>query len=66
VIITLEKSYTINRWYGIFRQVIYSYQTALKDKLLGKVEVDERNEGAKRHRGYHGMNRPGFSGDYLF
>ncbi|TXI21388.1 MAG: IS1595 family transposase, partial [Nitrosomonas sp.] len=32
---------TINRWYGIFRQVIYRHQTALKDKLLGRVEVDE-------------------------
>ena len=32
---------TINRWYSIFRQVIYRHQTALKDKLLGRVEVDE-------------------------
>ena len=50
---------TINRWYGIFRQVIYSHQTALKDKLLGKVEVDESYFGAKRHRGYHGKLKRG-------
>jgi hypothetical protein len=49
----------INRWYGIFRQIIYNHQTALKDKLLGKVEVDERNEGARRHRGYHGKLKRG-------
>jgi len=32
---------TINRWYGIFRQVIYRHQPPIKDKLLGRVEVDE-------------------------
>jgi hypothetical protein len=44
---------TINRWSGLFRQVIYRYQAALKDKLSGRVEVDESYFGAKRHRGYH-------------
>jgi len=39
---------TINRWYGIFRQVIDRHQTALKGKLLGRVEVDESNFGVKR------------------
>jgi len=42
---------TINRWYGIFRQVIYRHQTVLKDKLLGRMEVDASYFGAKRHRG---------------
>ncbi len=45
-----ENRNTINRWYGIFRQVIYRHQTALKDKLLGRVEIDESYFGAKRHR----------------
>ena len=54
---------TINRWYGLFRQVIYRHQTALKDKLLGRVEVDESYFGAKRHRGYHGKLKCG--GDTL-
>ena len=31
---------TINRWYGLFRQAIYRYQTA-------------HYFGTKRHRGYH-------------
>jgi len=38
---------TINRWYSIFRQVIYRHQIALKDKLLGRVEVDESYFGAE-------------------
>jgi len=50
---------TINRWYGIFKQVIYRHQTALKDKLLGRVEVDESYFGAKRHRGYQGKLKRG-------
>lgn len=50
---------TTNRWYDLFRQVIYLYQTALKNKLLGRVEVDESYLGAKRHRGYHGKLKRG-------
>jgi len=34
-------------------QVIYRYQTVLKDKLFGRTEVDEGYFGAKLHRGYH-------------
>ncbi|TYP69898.1 hypothetical protein BCL69_11341 [Nitrosomonas communis] len=45
-----ENHNPINRWYGIFRQVIYRHQTALKDKLLGRVKVDEGYFGAKQHR----------------
>jgi len=32
---------TINRWYRIFRESIYQHQEALKDALVGKVEVDD-------------------------
>ena len=39
--------------------VIYRHQIALKDKLLGRVEVDESYFGAKRHRGYHGKLKRG-------
>lgn len=52
---------TINRWTGIFRQVIYRHQTALKDKLLGRAEVDESYFGAERHRGYNGLVGVGYS-----
>ncbi|ALQ51948.1 hypothetical protein SAMN05421510_103926 [Nitrosomonas ureae] len=48
-----ENRNTINRWYGIFRKGIYNRQTALKDKLLGKAEVDESYFRAIQHRGCH-------------
>jgi transposase len=38
---------TINRWYGLFRRAIYCHQAALKDQLVGRVEVDESYFGAK-------------------
>lgn len=50
---------TINHWYLIFRQVIYDYQTTLRVKLVGSVEVDESYFGAKRQRGYHGKRKRG-------
>lgn len=50
---------TINRWYGLFRQVIYGRQAALKDKLVGRVEVDESYFGAKRQRGRQGKLKRG-------
>ena len=50
---------TINHWYGIFRKRIYDHQLELKDKLLGRVEVDESYFGAKRQRGYHGKLKRG-------
>ena len=50
---------TINHCYGISRQGIYDHQTALKDKLLGRVEVDESYFGVKRHRGYRGKLKRG-------
>ena len=50
---------TINHWYGIFRKRIYDHQLELKDKLLGRVEVDESYFGAKRQRDYHGKLKRG-------
>lgn len=50
---------TINRWYSIFRQAIYDYQTEQKNQLYGSIEVDESYFGAKRRRGYHGKLKRG-------
>jgi transposase len=50
---------TVNRWYGLFRRAIYGHQSALKDKLVGRVEVDESYFGAKRHRGRQGKLKRG-------
>lgn len=50
---------TINRWYGLFRQAVYCRQAALKDKLVGRVEVDESYFGAKRQRGRQGKLKRG-------
>ncbi len=51
---------TINRWYGLFRPVIYRFRLLLKDKRLGSVGVDESYFGAKRHRGYNGLVDVGY------
>lgn len=50
---------TINRWYGLFRRAIFCHQVALKDKLVGSVEIDESYFGTKRQRGYHGKLKRG-------
>ena len=50
---------TANRWYGLFRRVTCRHQTALKEKLVGRVEVDESYFGAKRRRGHHGKLKRG-------
>ncbi len=50
---------TINHWYGMFRQTIYAHQEALKEALVGKVEVDESYFGARRIRGFHGKLKRG-------
>ena len=50
---------TINRWYGLFRQVIFLHQEALKEKMVGNVELDESYFGAKRQRGFHGTLKRG-------
>jgi len=50
---------TINRWYGLFRRAIYCHQAALKDKLVGRIEVDESYFGGKRQRGRQGKLKRG-------
>jgi len=50
---------TINHWFNIFRRVIYAHQEALKEALVGKVEVDESFFGATRPRGFHGKLKRG-------
>ncbi|RME57668.1 IS1595 family transposase, partial [Candidatus Parcubacteria bacterium] len=50
---------TLNRWYGIFRRAIYAHQEALKESLVGRVEMDESYFGASRVRGFHGKRKRG-------
>ena len=50
---------TVNHWYGIFRQEIFHYQTGLKEKFYGSVEVDESYFGGRRQRGFHGKRKRG-------
>ena len=50
---------TINNYYHLFRVVIYEYQTAQFEKLIGDIELDESYFGAKRTRGYHGKLKRG-------
>lgn len=50
---------TINRWFAIFRQEIYGYQTNQKRLLYGEIELDESYFGAKRQRGFHGKLKRG-------
>jgi len=50
---------TVNRWYGVFRRIIYDHQETLKESLVGKIEVDESYFGARRVRGFHGKRKRG-------
>ena len=43
---------SINKYYNLFRELIYDYQTEEKKKLCGIVEVDESYFGARRLRGF--------------
>lgn len=44
---------TTNRYYGIFRKIIYLDRIdAFKEKIGGEIEVDESYFGAKRKRGF--------------
>jgi transposase len=47
---------TINRFYGLFREVVYEHQLQLfeKLKLMWQVEVDESYFGSKRVRWFKG------------
>lgn len=42
---------TINKYFNIFRLKIYRYQTELKKKFVGEVEVDESYFGPRRIKG---------------
>lgn len=42
---------TINRYYNLFRQMIYHHQMSEKEKFVGIVEADESFFGANRVRG---------------
>lgn len=50
---------TINRYFNIFRHVIYFHQMNDFLKLMGENELDESYFGAKRIRGYHGKLKRG-------
>lgn len=43
---------SINRYYNLFRELIYEYQMAEKEKFCGIVEIDESYFGARRIRGF--------------
>jgi transposase-like protein len=45
---------TINRYYNLFRKLIYEYQQHEFEKIKWSVEVDESYWWAKRKRGYRG------------
>jgi transposase len=42
---------TVNRWYMLFRKVIYLHRTTERRKLTGEIEVDESYFGPRRIRG---------------
>ncbi|UFX82921.1 IS1595 family transposase [Candidatus Absconditicoccus praedator] len=52
---------TINRFYKIFREIIYEYQCNLFEelKMKGDIEMDESYFGAKRIRGFKGKLKRG-------
>ncbi len=39
---------TINKYFNIFRKVIYQYQVSQKKQFIGKVEIDESYFGPRR------------------
>lgn len=43
---------TTNKYYNLFRELIFEYQTAEKEKFCGVIEVDESYFGARRIRGF--------------
>ena len=50
---------TVNRWHGLFRRAIHLHQSALKERLIGSVEVDGSRFGARRARGFQGKRKRG-------
>lgn len=43
---------TTNRYYNLFRELIYEFQTKEKEKFCGVIEVDESYFGSRRIRGF--------------
>ncbi len=50
---------TINRYFNVFRTLIYQHQCAEKEQFIGIVEVDESFFGPARHRGRPGPRKRG-------
>jgi len=50
---------SINKYYNLFRQLIFCYQTEEKEKFCGEIELDESYFGAKRVRGFAGKLKRG-------
>ncbi len=50
---------TVNRYYTLFRKIIYCYQQERFEKVVGSVELDESYFGASRVRGFHGKRKRG-------
>jgi transposase-like protein len=50
---------TINRWYRLFREVIYQDRIVQKRRFVGVVECDESYFGASRIRGSQGKRKRG-------
>ena len=50
---------TINRFYNIFREVIYLDQFYQTKEFLGDIELDESYFGGRRKRGFHGKLKRG-------
>lgn len=52
---------TINRYFNLFREAIFEYQTTQFKKIIGTVEVDESYFGRSRIRGLPGIKLKGRS-----
>lgn len=50
---------TINKYFNIFRKLIYGYQTELLKRFVGELELDESYFGASRVRGFKGKLKKG-------
>ena len=50
-ILTKINRNTINRYYNIFRKIIYKKQVTDLEKIIGKAELDESYFGSKRGKG---------------
>ena len=50
---------TINRYFNVFRTLIYQHQCSEKERFIGVIEVDESFFGPARLRGKPGPGRRG-------